>query len=351
MGFLAGSITKEMLERERGVVQNEKRQGENQPYGRVFTHDRRDASIPPSHPYSWSTIGSMDDLNAASLEDVQGVVPHLLRPEQLRAVAGRRHHAGARARAGEEVLRRHPAGAAAAPRRAVGAAARPQHPRRDAGPRAAGAHLSRLPRAGLARSPMLAPGARRQRAQRLAQRAARSRARLRAGARHARSTPSSIAGARQHLRRHGDGQARRRSRRRSSSEIDARGRRRSSQRGRRPTSCSARRAARSRTSSRGAERLGGFGGRSDILAESMTFDGNADGYLDRLERMATRDAGRGPGRGDALARRAALHAGGHALPEARARPDDPRSQDPAAARRRAGGELPGGAARRRSPTA
>jgi zinc protease len=38
---------------------------------------------------------------------------------------------------------------------------------------------------------------------------------------------------------------------------------------------------------RGAERLGGFGGRSDILAESLTFDGRTDGYLDRLERVAT----------------------------------------------------------------
>jgi hypothetical protein len=36
MGFLANYISKEMLERERGVVQNEKRQGENQPYGRVY---------------------------------------------------------------------------------------------------------------------------------------------------------------------------------------------------------------------------------------------------------------------------------------------------------------------------
>ena len=42
MGFLAGNISKEMLERERGVVQNEKRQGENQPYGRVFDAHRRD---------------------------------------------------------------------------------------------------------------------------------------------------------------------------------------------------------------------------------------------------------------------------------------------------------------------
>ena len=38
MGFLANYISKEMLERERGVVQNEKRQGENQPYGEVFSN-------------------------------------------------------------------------------------------------------------------------------------------------------------------------------------------------------------------------------------------------------------------------------------------------------------------------
>jgi zinc protease len=70
MGFLAGQISKEMLERERGVVQNEKRQGDNQPYGRVY--DRiSEVVYPYSHPYSWSTIGSMDDLNAASLEDVR----------------------------------------------------------------------------------------------------------------------------------------------------------------------------------------------------------------------------------------------------------------------------------------
>jgi zinc protease len=70
MGFLANYISKEMLERERGVVQNEKRQGENQPYGRV----RAEVSAkmyPYSHPYSWPTIGSMDDLNAASLDDIK----------------------------------------------------------------------------------------------------------------------------------------------------------------------------------------------------------------------------------------------------------------------------------------
>jgi len=70
MGFLAGRISKEMLERERGVVQNEKRQGENQPYGRVFS-EIAGKIYPYSHPYSWSPIGSMEDLNAASLDDVK----------------------------------------------------------------------------------------------------------------------------------------------------------------------------------------------------------------------------------------------------------------------------------------
>ena len=70
MGFLAGNISKEMLERERGVVQNEKRSGENQPYGRVFT-EILGKVYPYSHPYSWSPIGSMEDLNAASLEDIK----------------------------------------------------------------------------------------------------------------------------------------------------------------------------------------------------------------------------------------------------------------------------------------
>jgi zinc protease len=59
-----------MLERERGVVQNEKRQGENQPYGRAFTRIA-ETMYPYSHPYSWTTIGSMEDLNAAKLEDVK----------------------------------------------------------------------------------------------------------------------------------------------------------------------------------------------------------------------------------------------------------------------------------------
>lgn len=70
LGFLAGRITQESLERERGVVKNEKRQGENQPYAKVFSRIA-ETLYPAAHPYSWSVIGSMEDLDAASLEDVK----------------------------------------------------------------------------------------------------------------------------------------------------------------------------------------------------------------------------------------------------------------------------------------
>ncbi|MEQ8206544.1 MAG: pitrilysin family protein [Woeseia sp.] len=69
MGHLLGVITQERLDEQRGVVQNEKRQGDNQPYG--ATEYRLLSGIFPSdHPYSWSTIGSMEDLDAATVEDV-----------------------------------------------------------------------------------------------------------------------------------------------------------------------------------------------------------------------------------------------------------------------------------------
>jgi zinc protease len=70
MGHLLGVIDQKRLDEQRGVVQNEKRQGENQPYGRVFEQLQL-ASFPEGHPYRWETIGSMEDLNAASLDDVK----------------------------------------------------------------------------------------------------------------------------------------------------------------------------------------------------------------------------------------------------------------------------------------
>ena len=70
MGHLLGVVDQEKLDEQRGVVQNEKRQGENQPYGRVFFQAAKE-TFPEGHPYSWSVIGSMEDLNAASMDDVQ----------------------------------------------------------------------------------------------------------------------------------------------------------------------------------------------------------------------------------------------------------------------------------------
>jgi predicted Zn-dependent peptidase len=70
MGHLLGAIDQKTLDEQRGVVQNEKRQGENQPYGRVDERLLLQA-YPSNHPYQHDTIGSMDDLNAASLEDVK----------------------------------------------------------------------------------------------------------------------------------------------------------------------------------------------------------------------------------------------------------------------------------------
>jgi zinc protease len=69
MRYLLGAVTQEALDEQRGVVQNEKRQAENRPYAGVY--DRvREGIYPAGHPYRHSIIGSMDDLDAASLEDV-----------------------------------------------------------------------------------------------------------------------------------------------------------------------------------------------------------------------------------------------------------------------------------------
>jgi zinc protease len=69
MGHLLGAVTQEALDEQRGVVQNEKRQGDNRPYAGVY--DRiRTGIYPAGHPYRHSIIGSMEDLDAASLDDV-----------------------------------------------------------------------------------------------------------------------------------------------------------------------------------------------------------------------------------------------------------------------------------------
>lgn len=70
MGHLLGAIDQQKLDQQRGVVQNEKRQGDNEPYGMVWYHIL-EGLFPEEHPYRHPTIGSMADLDAASLEDVK----------------------------------------------------------------------------------------------------------------------------------------------------------------------------------------------------------------------------------------------------------------------------------------
>ncbi|HEY0116334.1 MAG TPA: pitrilysin family protein, partial [Allosphingosinicella sp.] len=70
MGHLLGALTQENLTNQIGVVQNEKRQGDNEPYGLV-EYAELETLFPEGHPYRHSTIGSMADLSAASMEDVR----------------------------------------------------------------------------------------------------------------------------------------------------------------------------------------------------------------------------------------------------------------------------------------
>ncbi len=71
MGFLLATLDINKLDAQRDVVKNERRQSvDNQPYGKVgeiFAH----ATYPATNPYSWDVIGSMDDLSAASADDVK----------------------------------------------------------------------------------------------------------------------------------------------------------------------------------------------------------------------------------------------------------------------------------------
>jgi zinc protease len=72
MGNLLEAMTQTKLDNQRDVVKNEKRQRiDNQPYGQA-TYKITETMYPEGHPYHWSPIGSMEDLSAASLDDVKG---------------------------------------------------------------------------------------------------------------------------------------------------------------------------------------------------------------------------------------------------------------------------------------
>ncbi len=71
MGHLLPAVTQDKLDKQRGVVENEKRQNDNQPYG-LFYYTLLDNLFPVGHPYRHMAIGAMGDVDAAQLSDVRG---------------------------------------------------------------------------------------------------------------------------------------------------------------------------------------------------------------------------------------------------------------------------------------
>jgi len=283
MGFLAKQINKEMLERERGVVQNEKRQGENQPYGRVFSRIV-EKIYPASHPYSWSTIGSMEDLHAATLQDVQDWYRNYYGPNNcVLSLAG-----DITAERALELVTKYFGGIPSGPpltRSDQWVPTLDSNVREQMEERVPQARIYRVYHAPAWRNPDIQPlelfasvlsGSRSARLDRrlvYEQELATTVA--------ADVDRSEIAGLVIVTATVKDGVDPARVEQemdRVITDLVQQG----------PTEAELQR-ARSRIQAafaRGAERLGGFGGRSDILAESMTFDGAPDGYLARLERVS-----------------------------------------------------------------
>ena len=72
LGYFINTVTEPVLAKEKQVVKNEKRQSvDNAPYGHVYGVVLENM-YPKDHPYSWPVIGSLADLDAATLEDVRG---------------------------------------------------------------------------------------------------------------------------------------------------------------------------------------------------------------------------------------------------------------------------------------
>ncbi len=86
MGHLMPEMTPEKVDLQRGVVKNERRQSyENQPYG-LANENILSRLYPDGHPYSWPTIGSMEDLNAASIDDVKSFFTQYYTPNNATIV-------------------------------------------------------------------------------------------------------------------------------------------------------------------------------------------------------------------------------------------------------------------------
>ncbi|MFN3944862.1 MAG: M16 family metallopeptidase [Allosphingosinicella sp.] len=86
LGFFINTVSEEVLAKEKQVVKNEKRQSnDNQPYGHTDTVLVENL-YPQDHPYSWPVIGSLRDLDAATLEDVRAFYRRWYTPNNVTLV-------------------------------------------------------------------------------------------------------------------------------------------------------------------------------------------------------------------------------------------------------------------------
>ena len=86
MGGLLEAMTQEKLDNQRDVVKNERRQRvDNQPYGTAF-EKIGEIMFPKGHPYNWTTIGSLEDLQAASMDDVKSFFRQYYTPNNGKAL-------------------------------------------------------------------------------------------------------------------------------------------------------------------------------------------------------------------------------------------------------------------------
>jgi zinc protease len=108
MGYLTGAITQDVLDEQRGVVQNEKRQGDNQPYGLVYYKLLEE--LLAGNPYGHNADRLDGRSRCRQPRRRQELVPLALRPEQCGAGARRRCRREGSASAGREIFRRDPAG-------------------------------------------------------------------------------------------------------------------------------------------------------------------------------------------------------------------------------------------------
>ncbi len=111
MGYLLDAMSPDKVNGQRDVVKNERRQSyENQPYG-MASIAIDEMLYPAGHPYHWPTIGYMEDLTAASYDDVVEFFRKYYAPNNASLVDRRRHRSASDPRHGREVVRRDQAAA------------------------------------------------------------------------------------------------------------------------------------------------------------------------------------------------------------------------------------------------